>query len=321
VLAFNHALESNLIELHEALRAGHWRPGGYKTFVIYEPKRRLISAAPYADRVVHHAMCNVIGPLFERRMIPSTYANRKGLGVHKALDHFRRCAQRTRYRYCLRADVQKYFPSMDHALLKACIRRTIKCPETLQVLDWIIDGSNAQEPVDAFFPGDELLTPGLRRVGLPIGNLTSQLWANVYLDGVDHAMTAAYGGRRYVRYVDDIALFGNDPDELIEARGYLEQLLAAQRLKLHPRKTAILPVRGGINFLGFRFFPEKVRVRQDNLRRARRRLRGLMQDYARDRVGAGEVSNSVRSWIAHARYADSYRIRKNVLDAVVFARA
>lgn len=321
VLGFNCNLEENLLRLQEALIEERWIPGTYKTFVIYEPKRRLISAAPYADRVVHHAVCNVVGPLFERQMIPSSYANREGLGVHKALDHCRHCVQRVGYAYCLRADVEKYFPSVDHELLKGLFRRTLKCVPTLRLLDLIVDHSNLQEPVDAFFPGDELLTPGFRRVGIPIGNLTSQLWANVYLNTVDQHMAQTYGGKRYMRYVDDFALFAHDRETLDEARQHLSTLLTGLRLRLHPRKTSVLPVKEGVNFLGFRFYPERVRVRQENLRRARRRLRGLAVDFAHGAVGVTEVRNAVQSWNAHVGYGDTWRVREQVLDALVFTRA
>ena len=177
VLAFNYNLEANLHRLRQELVEKTYRPGEYRTFVIFEPKRRFISAAPYRDRVVHHALCNAIEPIFNATFIDSCYANRLGKGTHKALDHFVKLARQ--YRYILRADIEKYFPSIDHMILKEKIRRKIKCPETLWLIELILDHSNEQEPTHLYFPGDDLLTPGERRHGLPIGNLTSQLWANV----------------------------------------------------------------------------------------------------------------------------------------------
>jgi len=318
VLAFNFRLEENLLRLVQELQAKTYAPGLYKTFVIYEPKRRLISAAPYRDRVVHHAVCNVIEPIFDRTFIHSCYANRHGKGTHKALDHFVALAKR--HRYCLRADVEKYFPSMDHAILKDKIRRKIKCWDTLWLIDRILDNSNEQEPVCQYFDGDELLTPCVRRHGLPIGNLTSQLWANVYLNRVDHAMAAAYGGRRYLRYVDDIALFSDDRMELHEAREQLSQALAKARLRLHPIKTEVVEVRHGVNFLGFRVFPDRIRLRQENLRRARRRMHSLADEYRQGRLEWTDVCNSLQSWNAHAAYGDTWRLREQVFNSLVFAR-
>jgi len=319
VLAFNHELEVDLARIQEELAAKTYAFGPYKTFVIYEPKRRLISAAPYRDRVVHHALCNVIEPIFDACFIDSCYANRHGKGTHKALDHFRGLARR--YHYCLHADIEKYFPSMDHAVLKEKIRRKIKCRDTLGLIDVIIDHSNEQEPVGQYFEGDELLTPCLRRHGLPIGNLTSQLWANVYLDGLDHAMTAVFGGRRYLRYVDDIAVFSDSLEELEEARARLAGLLAPLRLRLHPVKTAISEVRHGVNFLGFRFFPDRIRLRQENLRRARTRMNAMRAAYRRGSVTWKDVRNSLESWNAHVAYGDTWRLREHVFNALTFARA
>ena len=321
VLAFNHDLERNLGELKDELDSRRYTPGAYRTFRIYEPKQRLISAAPYRDRVVHHALCNVIAPIFDRGMSPSSYANREGMGTRAALDHFRRCVQKRRYRFCLRADIVKYFPTIDHDILKAEYRRKVKCRDTLELMDKFADHANSLERLEQYFPGDDLLTPAGRRVGLPIGNLTSQLWANVYLNSVDHAMSARHGSRRYLRYVDDFALFSDERDELVEARQMLTRLLAVKRQVLHPAKTQITETRVGVNFLGFRFFPGRVRLRQENLRRARRRLRGLARAYGSGEVELADVKMSVQGWIAHASYGDTYRIRKIVFDPLVFARS
>lgn len=178
VLAFNYHLERELFTLQRELAQHTYRPGAYRTFEIKDPKPRQISAAPYRDRVVHHALCNVIMPLLERSLIHDTYANRVGYGTHRALKRFTEWARS--HRYCLQCDIQKYFPSIDHEILKELIRqKMIKCPETLWLIELIIDGSNDQIPVMEYFPGDDLLTPVQRRRGLPIGNLTSQFFANL----------------------------------------------------------------------------------------------------------------------------------------------
>ena len=171
--AFLANLETEVLRLERELRSGTWRPGGYVSFEIRDPKRRTISAAPFRDRVVHHAVHAVIAPLFERGFIDHTYANRAGKGTHRALARYERL--RDRHRYVLRGDIYRYFPAMDHEVLKADLRRRIACRQTLAVLDRIVDGSNPQEPVNLYYPGDDLFTPFERRRGLPIGNLTSQV--------------------------------------------------------------------------------------------------------------------------------------------------
>ena len=220
VLRFNYSLENELIQLHQELATQTYRPGQYKTFSVKEPKPRLISAAPYRDRVVHHALCNVIMPIFERTLIYDTYANRAGYGSHRALKRFTQFTRSSRY--VLQCDVRKYFPSIDHAILKAILSRKIKCPHTLWLIHTIIDGSNDQEPAIEYFPGDNLLTPAQRRRGLPIGNLTSQFFANIYLSSFDHFVKEHLKAKKYLRYVDDFALFSDDRGFLAEARPAIE---------------------------------------------------------------------------------------------------
>ncbi|MDF5733613.1 MAG: RNA-directed DNA polymerase [Rhizonema sp. PD38] len=273
VLAFNDNLEAELAKLKEELVIKNYQPGNYRIFYIKEPKTRMISAAPYRDRVVHHALCNVIAPLIEPIFIADSYANRVGFGTHRALHRFIQFARSSRY--VLQCDIQKYFPSIDHEILKSLIYRKIKCPDTLWLIDTIIDNSNEQLPVFEYFNGDNLLTPLQRRRGLPVGNLTSQFFANVYLNGFDHFVKEKLKVKKYLRYVDDFALFSDDWEFLAEARLAVEEYLAQLRLKIHQIKSQLFETKHGPNFVGFRILPDCIRVRTENLRRARRRLRKM----------------------------------------------
>lgn len=318
VLAFNYDLERELIRLQEELTTHAYRPGPYRTFEIIEPKRRMISAAPYRDRVVHHALCNVIGPIFEKTFISDSYANRLNFGSHRALRRFTEFARSSRY--VLQCDIRKYFPSIDHAILKAVIRRKIKCPDTMRLIETIIDASNKQEPHAPYFPGDDLFTPHERRRGLPIGNLTSQFFANVYLNAFDHFVKQTLRMEKYVRYVDDFALFGDDPDRLATARPEIESFLTDLRVRIHPVKSQLFETKRGANFMGFRVFSDRIRVRTENLRRARRRLKRLQQRYRRFEIGSLEVRQSVQSWIAHLEHGTTWRLRERIFSALAFAR-
>lgn len=324
VLAFNDNIEAELLQLQNELTTQTYQPGSYRTFRIHDPKPRLISAAPYRDRVVHHALCNVIVPRLERSFIDDTYANRTGYGTHKALQrliHFAR-----HHRYVLQCDIRKYFPSLDHEILKAQIQRRIKCPETLWLINTIIDNSNPQEISLDYFPGDDLLTPLMRRKGLPIGNLTSQFFANVYLSEFDHFVKEQIKAQCYLRYVDDFALFSNDRSFLIAAKAAIVDQLTELRLTLHPVKSQLFETRVGINFVGFRIgcvddsFPHqiRVRVRNDNLRRARIRLRRMQQDYATGKVSLAELSQRLQSWEAHLKHGDTYHLRQQIFQSLVF---
>ena len=201
---FEYHLEDNLFQLQEELAEGSYRPGSYTHFTIHEPKRRLISAAPFRDRVVHHALCNVVEPAFERSFIHHSYANRIGKGTHRALDQCWRWA--SRYAYSLQSDVRQFFPSIDHAVLKTGLHRRIQDGDLRRLIGLILAsgvGVLSEEYTVVYFPGDDLFAADRPR-GLPIGNLTSQFWANCYMNAFDHFVVRELGCRAYLRYVDDV---------------------------------------------------------------------------------------------------------------------
>ncbi len=318
VLRFNFHLERELLRLQDELRTKDYRPGPYRTFEIKEPKTRMISAAPYRDRVVHHALCAVIAPILERSFIHDSYANRSGFGTHRALRRFTQFARSSRF--VLQCDIQKYFLSIDRDILKKILRRKIKCLDTLWLIDIIIDAGSAQEVPARYFPGDELFSPLQRRRGLPIGNLTSQFFANVYLNGLDHYIKEQLRIEKYLRYVDDFALFDDDRELLRDVRLAIETYLAGLRLKIHPVKSQLFETRQGANFVGFRVLPDRIRVRQENLRRARRRLRRMQAAYSGGQRTQQEISQSVRSWVAHLAHGDTWRLRERIFADLVFTR-
>jgi len=230
VARFLFDLEPNVCALQRELLTGTWKPGEYRTFWIRDPKPRMISAAPFRDRVVHHAVTRVLETVFEPRFTASSFASRKGFGQHEAL-HKARAACGC-YKYVLKCDIRKYFPSMDHSVLKELLEKAIKCRPTLDLVSAIIDGPNAQEEVSALFPGDTLFTRLERRKGLPIGNQTSQFFANVFLNALDHFVLRELRPAVYLRYVDDFVLFGDDKAELASMRRAAVSRLEGLRLEL-----------------------------------------------------------------------------------------
>ncbi len=318
ILKFNYNLEAELAKIKSELESKTYQPGRYKTFDIYEPKPRLISAAPYRDRVVHHALCNIIVPIFEKTFIADSYANRLGFGTHKALRRFTSFARSSRY--ILQCDIKKYFPTIDHEILKSLLRCKLKCHHTLWLADTIINSSNPQESVIEHFPSDDLLSPLERRRGLPIGNLTSQFFANVYLNSLDHFVKEQLKAKKYVRYVDDFALFSDDCGFISEARLAIEEHLVSLRLKLHPVKSQLFETKLGASFLGFRILPDTIRVRTENLRRGRRRLQQLQRDYAQGKIDFQDVDCSIQSWQAHLAHGDTWRLRQKIFASLVFTR-
>jgi retron-type reverse transcriptase len=319
VASFHFDQERALWKLHDELTTKTYRPGAYRSFFISEPKPRQISAAPYRDRVVHHALVNVLEPIFERSFISDSYACRKGKGTHAAV---RRCQQFARCnRYVLKADIQKFFPSVDHEILKALVARKIKDRNVLWLVGQIIDGSNPQEEVQNYFPGDDLFTPGERRRGIPIGNQTSQFFANVYLDPLDHFAKDRLGITGYVRYVDDFLVFSDDKHHLANVRERIRDFLVTLRLRLHLTKNVISPVKNGIRFLGYRVFPMHRLLPKENVRRFRRRVRQMQQEYATGEVTFADIYQRLMSWVGHAKQADTYRLRCRLFDTIRFQRA
>jgi RNA-directed DNA polymerase len=316
VLEFNYNREVELQKLQEELTDRTYCPGNYRTFQISDPKVRLISAAPYRDRVVHHALCNIIQPLIECSFIADTYANRQGYGTHRALRRFTAFARSSQY--ILQCDIKKYFPSIDRAILKGLIRRKIKCDRTLWLIDLIIDRSNQQEFILDYFPGDILLTPFDRPRGLPIGNLTSQFFANYYLSGLDHFVKDRLRISKYLRFVDDFALFSDDYQELRDARLAIEEYLVTLRLKLHPIKSQLFATEQGASFVGFRILPDRIRVRNDNLGRARQRFKQLDRAYRQGLISIAEICKRIHSWEAHLKHGDTYRLRRKVIASLKF---
>ena len=319
VARFNFHLEKELYRLQEELQTQTYRPGAYHEFHIYEPKLRMISAAPYRDRVVHHALCNVIAPIFDRTFIFDSYACRKGKGTHKAVNRFTEFSRKNNY--VLKCDIKKYFPSIDHGVLKSQFRRKIRDAQTLWLMDLIVDSSNPQEYVHAYFAGDNLLTSLDRHRGIPIGNLTSQFFANIYLNGFDHFVKEDLRCKHYIRYVDDFVVLDNDKVHLHQVKAAMEGYLARFRLKLHEHKCQIFPVKDGTDFLGYQVFPTHRRLRKSAVTRARRRLRRLQRDYSSGKILWGDVNHSVQSWLGHVRHADTYGLRRSVFSEIFFRRS
>ncbi len=301
---FEVALADHLIALRDELRAKTYAPGAYTSFMIRDPKPRKISAAPFQDRVVHHALCNLIEPIFDRRFISDTYANRIGKGTHAAVDRlqdFARC-----YRYVLRCDVRQFFPSIDHAIMRAALAEVIREDDVLWLCDQIL-ASGADVLTDEYdmvwFPGDDLMA-ALRPRGLPIGNLTSQFWANCYLNAFDWFVLRELRCPAYLRYVDDFALFSDSKHELWAWKTAIIERLSALRLTIHEEAAQVVPCERGIPWLGFVVYPAYRRVKGRKVRQYARRLQMRLEAYVDGEITFDELTAGARGWIAHVERAD-----------------
>ena len=310
VTSFHLRVEENLILIGNELAQRSYKPGSYRTFFIHDPKKRMISAAPYRDRVVHHALCNIIEPIFERSFIYDSYANRKGKGTHKAIERYQYYARK--YPYVLKCDIRKFFPSIDHIILKEQIRRKIKCAGTLWLIDKIIDNSNPQEEHLRFFPGDDLFTPVTRIKGLPIGNLTSQFWGNVYLNRFDHFIKETLGVPGYIRYVDDFVLFGENKSQLNDWKTDLSKYLTTLRLIPHPNKTQGHLTRNGVPFLGFQVYPYYRYVRKEKIKRYIRYLKYNMKLRSTGHLSPQSLEDKLNAWLGHVRFGQCERLEYSI---------
>ena len=315
VARFEFQAADRLVELQDELRAKTYRPGPYTHFTIHEPKRRKISAAPFRDRVVHHALCNVIEPLFEQRFIADSYANRVGKGTHKAIDRLQQYSRR--YRYVLRMDVVQHFPSLDHAILRAAIAEVIHDEDVMWLVDVILDsgaGVLAGEYSMVWFPGDDLLAASRPR-GLPIGNLTSQFWSNVYMTGLDRFVRKTLKCPAYLRYVDDFALFSDSKRQLWQWKEEVIDYLASLRLTVHETAAQVQPVAAGIPWLGFVVYPNHRLLKRRNAVNFTRRFQHNVDLFAEGRITFAELDAGVQGWINHVRYADTWGLRSRVLGS------
>jgi retron-type reverse transcriptase len=298
VLTFTARLEDELMALYRELATESYRTGEYRTFVVREPKRREVAALPFRDRVAHHAICNVLEPIFERSFIAHSYACRAGKGTHAGADQvtawLRRLWREGVEPYALKADISQYFASVDHGVLLDILHQKIGCRRTLELLEMIIRGA------------------GHNGKGIPIGNLTSQLFANIYLNELDQFVKHELRARYYLRYMDDFVILHPDKAQLNEWRDTIGTFLRVWlRLSLNQR-TRVFPTGQGIDFLGYRIWRTHRLLRKRSVRDMRRKLRRFQSQSAAGTLDLQRADASIQSWLGHARHADTYSLRQRM---------
>lgn len=299
VLIFTKDKEENLDKVREDILNLAYEPSEYHYFKVYEPKERQIMALPFYDRVVQHAINNVLEPIFDKRFISQSYVCRKGKGMHAASDTLKEWLYEwNKYHpdqplYAIKADIHHYFQSIDHAVLKTEIRKVIKDAGVLALLDRIID-HNGNMPDG---------------VGIPVGNLTSQLFANIYLNKLDQYAKHTLGVGMYVRYMDDFIILSPDKEKLRYWLAEIERFLRDElRLELNP-KTTILAAKNGIDFVGYKHRATHRKVRPDSIKR----IKKTIKKYERGKITKEQLQKSIQSWTGHAGHADSYNLRKKII--------
>ena len=257
--AFCADIEPNCLSLRRELINGHYHPGPLRTFLIHQPKPRLISAAPFRDRVIHHALCAALEPQLDKQAIHHSYACRPNKGLHKAIDYAHTlCKTHSTY---LKLDIHHYFETIDHTTLKQLLRRRFKDQRLLTLCDTLIDHGAPGSPLGK---------------GLPIGNLTSQHLANFYLSYLDRHIKQDLKISAYLRYMDDMLIFANDLNTLREWRAHIDHHLT-HTLKLTLKQSAerLDWTQSGVPFLGLRLTPDRTRFDKSRQRRLRAHLKHL----------------------------------------------
>lgn len=294
VLRFTDNLEEELYDLVADLEAGTYRQGEARRFVVYEPKKRDIYALPFRDRVAQHMINNKIEPIIERRFYYHSYACRTNKGMHKAADYAQECIRNLSFEgkqvYALKADIHKYFNSVDHEVLKQILSGIFKDEDLLKLLYYIIDSY------------------GEDGHGLPVGNLLSQLFANLVLNELDNFVKHELREENYKRYMDDFAIVHNSREHLAEVLQKIDAFLGEQlKLTLNP-KTQIINAKNGFDFCGYRIYKDYRKIRK----RSPKHMRAAIRAYRSGKITKEKLLMKYASWEGHAKHADTYRLRMKI---------
>ena len=294
--------EENIDMLHTELKTKSYHHGEYQLFDISDPKKRTISKAKVRDRVVHHAVHDVIYPMIDNSFIYDSYSCRIGKGTHRAIKRVQKWSRT--YKYAIHLDIVQYFNSIDRGILKTLLTKWIKDEDVLWLLNEIIDSSSQ---IDNY-----------KERGLPLGNLTSQFFANIYLNELDQFVKHTLRIKPYIRYMDDILILGDDKKVLLKIafriKDFVKENLA---LDFHEKGFQPFPVNRGIAFLGFRIYPFYRKVLPKGINRFRKRLKKLKRDYESGSITVGKVTQSIQSSLAFLNFGlRPYRSVLRISDSI-----
>lgn len=325
VLEFSANLEENLIQIQNELIYKTYKVGRYREFFVYEPKKRLIMALPFKDRVVQWAIYRQLNPIFDKQFIYDSYACRAGKGTHKAADRLqywlRQVSRKPGKYYYLKLDITKYFYRINHQILMGIIQSKIDDPDLIWLLNTIINSEDTKFglPLDVD-PGECTAEDRLADVGMPIGNLTSQMFANLYLNELDQYAKHQLRLHYYIRYMDDIIILHHDKKYLHAVKDDIENFLNNNLALQLNGKTAIRPINCGIEFVGYRIWPTHRKLKKKTALKMKHRLKYLQKAYSRGEIGFDKLNASVQSYLGLLKHCNSYRLRNKLFDDLVFVR-
>lgn len=312
VMEFEWKLEENIFNLHEELESKTYQHSSYTSFYIHDPKQRHIHKAEVRDRVLHHAIFSVLNPLFEETFIANSFSCRVGKGTHEGVNELYSMLRRVSsngYKPCfaLKCDIQKFFDSVNHGILLDIIKRRIKDDDVLHLLGQIIESYITKR--STLFD----------RRGIPIGNLTSQLFANVYMNEFDQYIKHRLKVKNYVRYTDDFVIVSGDQDYLKGLIAPINDFLKSELdLNLHPNKVKICKFSQGIDFLGYVLRPHCRTVRTKTSRRAFRKIRQRVSEYKKGSLTNEKLIQTVNSYLGVFSHAKTHRLSEDLKNQYWF---
>lgn len=317
VLNFSAHLEDNLVKLQKELIDRTYTLGKYREFYIYEPKKRLIMAQPFKDRVVQWAIYQVLNPVFAQGYITDSYACIKERGTHKAVKrlHYwlRQVGKKPEKYYFLKLDISKYFYRIDHDVLMGILKRKIHDDDMIFLLDKIVNSSETNFGLPpGKSPGEVKRSDRVSEKGMPVGNLGSQMFANLYLNELDQYCKRTLGIHFYVRYMDDVIILHQDKDQLHEWKRIIDTFLK-EKLQLDlNEKTCIRPITLGVEFCGYKIWNTHIKLRKSTALKMKRNLKKLQKEYAAGEVTVEEAKQTISSYLGILKHCDSYSLKRTI---------
>jgi len=309
IINFESNLNKNLKLLQRELKLKTYKPQNLKKFIIRDPKTRTIHASLFRDRIIHHAIINLIQPIYEKIFIYDSFASRKFKGTHLAVERFKYFINKVSSNgkkikkpfsnnsitgYVFKADIKHYFDTIDHKILIHILRKKIKDEDFIGLIQIVLDNFETSEK------------------GLPLGNYTSQFFANVYLNNLDYFIKHRLHAKYYIRYVDDFVILHKDKKVLLEFRNKIEKYLKSLKLELHTEKSKIYPLRNGITFLGYRIFYHYKLLRKRNINYFLRQFEKKVNLYRCGLIERKDLEGFLQGWFGYSKFANTYNFRKNI---------
>lgn len=304
---FERHLEENLFSLFENLKSRIYKHGGYQAFKVHDPKERQIHKASVADRVIHHLLYNLLYETFDKSFIHDSYSCRNNKGTHKAilrLVSFTRKVSKNYTKPCfaLKLDIRKFFASVDHEILMSLLDRKIGDVEILSLLKEVV-GSFSIQP----------------QKGIPLGNLTSQVFANIYLNELDQFVKHKLCVRYYIRYADDFLILSNNKNYLEELLPHIQEFVSNKlKLSLHPDKIVFRNFFFGIDFLGYIVFPHHILPRTKTKKRMFNKIYQKLEKYQNDELSFESLNQSLQSYLGYLSHADAYKLSEELKNQILF---